>query len=472
MPSRPAYASRALRPEASSPARPPFRAELRQQRGIPVTNTDPATPKTDTPADSASVPTPPVDPREARTVVLSSAVGTTIEFYDFALYGLASALVFAPQFFPADNQLAGQLGALASFAIGFFFRPIGGIVAGHFGDRIGRKRVLVWSFMVMGLSTMLIAFLPTYATIGLAAPALLVFLRAVQGVAAGAEWGGAALMAVEHAPPGKRGLYGSAPAFGTTAGPLLASTMFIVVSTLDPAGFAGGGWRIAFGISFVLLVFGFYLRKRVTESPLFESALAHEPPRVPLIPVLREHPLGVLRAMSWVLVSGATGYVVNTYGLTYAIETTGASRATVLMLLNLAYLASLVALFTVGRLVDRRRRVVLITVALLQIPAAVLLFPLLALGDVAAVGVAFCLVWLAVGAIEATRGAVLADLFPVEVRYSGVSLSYNLAYVLAGLAPLATASIVAATGSITWMVVILAIAALIALPVALTGPRR
>jgi MFS family permease len=415
--------------------------------------------------------TPRIDPREARTVVLSSAVGTTIEFYDFALYGLASALVFAPQFFPSDNPVAGQLGALASFAIGFFFRPVGGIVAGHFGDRIGRKQVLLWSFMVMGLSTLLIAFLPTYATIGVAAPALLVLLRAVQGLAAGAEWGGAALMAVEHAPPQKRGLYGSAPAFGTTAGPLLASTMFIVVSAVDPDGFVGGGWRIAFGMSFLLLVLGFYLRKRVTESPLFVSALAGEPPRVPLIPVLREHPLGVLRAMSWVLVSGATGYVVNTYGITYAMQSTGASRGAVLGILNLGYLASLVALLTVGRLVDRRRRTVLITVALLQIPAAVLLFPLMALGSLVAVAVAFCLVWFAVGAIEATRGAVLADLFPVAVRYSGVSLSYNLAYVLAGLAPVATASIVAGTGSVAWMVVILTVAALIALPVAVVRPR-
>jgi MFS family permease len=176
--------------------------------------------------------------------------------------------------------------------------------------------------------------------------------------------------------------------------------------------------------------------------------------------------------MSWVLVSGATGYVVNTYGITYAMQSTGASRATVLMVLNLAYVVGLVALLTVGRLVDRRRRAVLITVALLQIPAAVLLFPLMALGSLVAVAIAFCLVFFAVGAIEATRGAVLAGLFPVAIRYTGVSLSYNLAYVIAGLAPLATASIVAATGTVTWMVVLLALAALIAVPVAFVEPRR
>ena len=413
-----------------------------------------------------------VDPREARVVVLSSAVGTTIEFYDFQLYGLASVLVFGPQFFSASNPVAGQLGALASFAIGFFFRPVGGIVAGHFGDRIGRKRVMIWSCMTMGTATMLIALLPTYAAIGVAAPVLLVLLRVVQGIAAGAEWGGAALMAVEHAPPEKRGLYGSAPAFGTSAGALLASTVLLVVSAVDEGAFVSFGWRIAFGLSFVLILFGLYLRRRVAESPLFETALEHEPPRVPLIPVLVEHPKAVLRAMSWVLVSGATGYVVNTYGISYAIHHTGTTQNTVLVLLDIAYVVDLVTLVVVGRLVDRNRRAVLIAVALVQIPVAVLLFPLLSVGSLFAAGLGFALVFMGVGAIEATRGGVLSGLFPVEIRYSGVALSYNLAYVLAGLAPLVAASIVAATGAITWMVVILAVAALIAVPVAFVEPRR
>ena len=413
-----------------------------------------------------------IDAREARVVVLSSAIGTTIEFYDFALYGLASVLVFGPQFFSSSNPVAGQLGALATFAIGFFFRPVGGIVAGHFGDRLGRKRVMIWSFMTMGTATLLIALLPTYAAIGLAAPALLVLLRVIQGVAAGAEWGGAALMAVEHAPPEKRGLYGSAPAFGTSAGSLLATTVLLVVSAVDKDAFVSFGWRIAFGLSFLLVLYGFYLRRRVTESPLFETALEHEPPRVPLIPVLTKHPMAVLRAMSWVLVSGAMGYVVNTYGISYAIHHTGTSQDTILILLDIAYVVDLITLVVVGRLVDRNRRAVLITVALIQIPVAVLLFPLLSYGSLLAAGLGFALVFMGVGAIEATRGAVLSGLFPVEIRYSGVALSYNLAYVLAGLAPLVAASIVAATGAITWMVVILALAALIAVPVAFVEPRR
>jgi MFS family permease len=424
--------------------------------------------------DTGDVTAPPpgrLDARESRMVVLSSAIGTTIEFYDFGLYGLAAALVFGPQFFPSDNPVTSLLGALATFSLGFLARPIGGIVAGHFGDRIGRKRVMLLSFMVMGTATFLIAFLPTYAAIGVTAPALLVLLRIVQGLAAGAEWGGAALMAVEHAPPEKRGRYGSAPAFGTSAGSLLSSTMFLVVSGLNPAGFAAYGWRIAFGVSLVLIILGFYLRRRITESPLFEAALQNEPARVPLLEVLTKHPVSVLRGLSWVLVSGSTGYIINTYGVSYAIQTTSLSRTTVLIVLNVAYVAGLLANLAVGRVVDRKRRATLIAVALAQIPIAILLFPLLAVGSFGTAVLAFVLVFVGVGAIEATRGAVLADLFPVEVRYSGVALSYNVAYVLAGTAPLLAATIVGSTGSITWMVVVLAVVALIAVPVAFRRPR-
>lgn len=412
-----------------------------------------------------------IDEREARRVVLSSVIGTTIEFYDFGLYGLASVLVFGPQFFPTSNPTVAQLGALATFAVGFFMRPVGGIVGGHFGDRIGRKRVMIWSFMIMGIATMLIAFLPTYATIGVAAPILLILLRLVQGFAAGAEWSGAALMAVEHAPPNKRGLYGSAPAFGNIGGSFLASAVLLIASAVNKDAFVSYGWRIAFGISFVLVIFGFYLRRRVSESPLFEVALTTEPPKVPLMTVLTKHPLSILRCMSWVLVSGATGYIVNTYGITFAMDSTKSSRDVVLLLLNVAYLVCIIAILVVGRLLDRWRRPVLIAVALVQVPCAVLLFPLLSIGSLATTALAFCLVFLGVGMIEATRGDVLTNLFPVEVRYTGVALSHNLAYVLAGMAPLASAAIVANTGSIAPMVGILAVIALIALPTAFVRRR-
>lgn len=416
-------------------------------------------------------PTVQITSTDARFVVLSSAVGTAIEFYDFALYGLASVLVFAPTFFPSDSKVAGQLAALATFAVGFLLRPIGGVVAGHFGDRIGRKRIMIWSFILMGTATSLVAVLPSYAAIGVAAPVILVVLRMAQGFAAGAEWGGAALMAIEHAPPDKRGLYGSSPSFGTTAGGLLASCVFLIVAAVAKDQFVAYGWRIAFGSSVVLVVGGYFIRRRVTESPIFLEALRHEPPRVPLLRVLRRHPTSVLRSMSWALVGGVVGYTVNTFAVAYALQTTAADRSTALWALNVAYTVGLVSLLVVGRLVDRWRRPVLLTVALAQVPAVILLFPLLSTGTVAAVFVSFSLIYLAVGAMDATKAVVFADMFPVEVRYTGVALSYNLALAIAGLMPLVAASIVASTGSIVWIVVIMTVVSLVALPVAFQAQR-
>lgn len=410
------------------------------------------------------------DAKEARVVVLSSAIGTTVEFFDFNLYGLAAGLVFGPQFF-GSSGLGGQLAALATFAVGFILRPLGGIIAGHLGDRVGRKRVMIWSFAVMGIGTLLIAFLPTYTTIGIAAPILLVLLRGVQGLAAGAEWSGAALMAVEHAPANKRGLYGTAPSFGTTAGALLATAVFTALSTFWAHAFTEYAWRIAFGLSIFLVIFGLVVRRRVTESPIFEEAAAKKPVRVPLAAVVTRHPISVLRAMSWVMVTGATGYVVQTVGVAYSTKSTGAPEGRVLLLLNLALLFAILAILVVGRLVDRYRRPVLITVALFQIPAAILLFPLMSTGSLVAVMIAFSLVWLGVGMIECTRGYVLSDLFPANVRYTGLALSYNLAYVVAGLMPLATAAIVGNTGSYAGVVAILGVLALLAVPTAFMRPR-
>jgi MFS family permease len=414
-----------------------------------------------------------IDAREARRVTLSSAIGTTIEFYDFTLFGLATVLVFGPQFFPGSDPVAGQLGALATLAAGFLVRPLGGVIGGHFGDRIGRKRVLIWSFMTMGVVTLLIAFLPSYAQIGLAAPLLLLVLRMAQGFAAGAEWGGAALMAVEHAPARKRGLYGSAPAVGTTTGTILAYIVLLTVSATAKDAFVTFGWRIAFGLSAVLIVFGFVVRRRVTESPLFEKAIENEPPRVPLVQILTKHPTALLRGISWVLVGAALGYTASPYSVGYAVATFGYTRESVLVCSVIGLCVMLAAVLGTARLLDlRKRRTVLIVAALVQIPSAIFFFPLLSLGSVVTTTLAYCLALGTVGAINGTLGSVLADQFPVAIGYTGVALSYNLAYAVGGLAPLVAAAIVASTGSITLMVVILTVAALIALPVALARPRN
>jgi MFS family permease len=211
---------------------------------------------------------------ESRRVALASAVGTTIEWYDFFIYGTAAAVVFGPQFFPQVSEFAGTLAAFATFAIGFIARPLGGVVMGHYGDRLGRKFMLVWALMLMGLATLGIGLLPTYAQIGAWAPALLTTLRFVQGFALGGEWGGAVLMSVEHAPPGRRGLFGSVVALGLPAGIVLSNLVFIIVTTLlTPEQFTAWGWRIPFIASVVLVAVGLFVRLSIAESPIFADVL-------------------------------------------------------------------------------------------------------------------------------------------------------------------------------------------------------
>ncbi len=209
---------------------------------------------------------------EARRVAVASAIGTTIEWYDFFIYGTAAAVVFGPQFFPQVSELAGRLAAFATFGIGFIARPLGGIVIGHFGDRLGRKAMLVWSLMLMGLSTFGIGLLPNYAQIGVWAPALLIAFRFIQGFALGGEWGGAVLMSVEHAPHGRRGLFGSFVALGLPAGIILSNLVFLIASiVVTPQQFAAWAWRIPFLASAVLVVVGMWVRLGIAESPVFEQ---------------------------------------------------------------------------------------------------------------------------------------------------------------------------------------------------------
>ena len=226
---------------------------------------------------------------EARRVAVASAVGTTIEWYDFFIYGTAAAIVFGPQFFPQVSELAGRLASFATFAIGFIARPLGGVVMGHFGDRLGRKSMLVWSLTLMGLATVAIGLLPTYSQIGLWAPALLIAFRFVQGFALGGEWGGAVLMSVEHAPPGKRGFFGSFVAMGLPAGIILSNLVFLLASiAVTPEQFADWAWRLPFLASAALVVVGLYVRLGVAESPVFaEMQKAHAATRMPVVDVLK-----------------------------------------------------------------------------------------------------------------------------------------------------------------------------------------
>jgi metabolite-proton symporter len=387
----------------------------------------------------------------ARRVALASAIGTTIEWYDFFIYGTAAATVFAPRFFPQVSPAAGTLAAFATFGAGFVARPIGGIVMGHFGDRVGRKSMLVWSLMLMGLSTFGIGLLPDYAQIGLWAPALLVMSRLVQGFALGGEWGGAVLMSVEHAPEARRGFYGSIVALGLPAGIVLSNAVFLVASlAADPAEFLAWGWRVPFLASGVLVAVGMFIRVGLTESPEFADVRRRDHVRrMPIVDVMRGNARAVLLAAGSYIGISTLGYLVLVYYVSYATRVLHMPLSTVLTLLLVAAGFFGVAVVAFARWSDRvgRRRVMLWGNAALVVWAA-LFFPLIDTGSVPGVAIALCGMLIIQGAYIGTQPAVFAELFPAAVRYSGTSLANTLGTIVGGApAPLIAAALYEATGS-------------------------
>jgi MFS family permease len=398
---------------------------------------------------------------EARRVALASAIGTTIEWYDFFIYGTAAAVVFAPQFFPQVSSLAGTLASFATFAIGFIARPLGGVVMGHFGDRVGRKSTLVWCLVLMGLSTFAIGLLPGYARIGVWAPALLVFLRFVQGFALGGEWGGAVLMSVEHAPQGRRGLFGSFVALGLPAGIILSNLVFLIASTVvSPAQFAAWAWRVPFLASSALVVVGLFMRLRVAESPIFVEVLrARSTRRRPVLDVLRKEARAVFLAAGSYLSISATGYLVIVYFVSYATRSLQFSLPVTLGLLqSAAVIFAISILFFANRSdIIGRHRMMRWSCGILVI-ASLVFFPLL---DTKSVPLAALALWfmLAVqGAYIGPQPAVFAELFPATFRYSGASLSITLGTLLGGaIAPFIATALYSAIGN-SWAITIYAAA--------------
>ena len=392
----------------------------------------------------------PVHPN-ARRVAVASAIGTTIEWYDFFIYGTAAATVFAPRFFPQVSPVAGTLAAFATFGAGFVARPIGGIVMGHFGDRVGRKSMLVWSLMLMGLSTLGIGVLPDYEQIGLWAPALLLVSRLVQGFALGGEWGGAVLMSVEHAPDERRGYYGSIVALGLPAGIVLSNAVFLGASlAADPTEFLSWGWRVPFLASGVLVAVGLFIRVGLTESPEFADVRRrNRVRRLPLLDVMRGNARAVLLAAGSYVGISALGYLVLVYYVSYATRVLRMPLSTALTLLLVAACFFGVAVVVFARWSDRvgRRRVMLWGNAALVVWAA-LFFPLIDTGSVPAVALALCGMLIIQGAYIGTQPAVFAELFPAAVRYSGTSLANTLGTIAGGApAPLIAAALYEATGT-------------------------
>jgi metabolite-proton symporter len=383
-------------------------------------------------------------PNSVIRVVAASFIGTTIEWYDFFLYGTASALVFNRVFFPELNPLAGTMASFATYAVGFFARPVGGVVFGHFGDRMGRKSMLVTTLMLMGIATFLIGVLPTYDQVGVAAPAMLVILRFVQGFGVGGEWGGAVLMVVEHGHRGRRGLYASWVQAGVPAGSMLASAVINVCSFLLGDAFLSWGWRIPFLLGLALLGVGLFVRLQIYESPLFaEIRDRKKQTAVPFFGVLRRYPRNVLLAIGARMAENGGFYVITVFVLTYTVEHLHLPRTSMLNSQLIGAAVQFLAIPVFGLLSDviGRRPVYLAGAAGL----AAFAFPffwMLDRADTIWISVAIGLALVIQSAMYAPQAAFFSELFGTDVRYTGASIGYQLASPLAGgLAPLICVSL-------------------------------
>ena len=407
----------------------------------------------------------PAPAHDARRVAVASAIGTTIEWYDFFIYGTAAATVFGPTFFPQISPVAATLASFATFGVGFIARPIGGIVMGHFGDRLGRKSMLVWSLMLMGFATLGIGLLPDYAQIGVWAPILLIALRLIQGFALGGEWGGAVLMSIEHAPVGRRGFYGSVVALGLPVGIVLSNAVFLVSSVMvDPDAFLAWGWRVPFLASAVLIGVGLFIRVGLGESPAFaEVRRRGYTRRAPVIDVLRSGSRTVLLAAGSYTGISALGYIGLVYYVSYATRVLGLPLPVVLTPLLVAAVLFGVSVVTCARWSDRigRRQLMLWGNAALVVWSAVF-FPLLDTRSIPLIWVALCVMLVVQGAYIGTQPAVFAELFPASLRYSGASLSNTLGTIVGGApAPLIAEALYDRFGTSNAVGVYITIAALV-----------
>jgi metabolite-proton symporter len=374
-------------------------------------------------------------------VLFASLIGTTIEFFDFYIYATAAVLVFPKLFFPAGDATSATLQSLATFALAFFARPVGSALFGHFGDRVGRKATLVAALLTMGLSTVAIGALPTYASIGVAAPLLLALCRLGQGLGLGGEWGGAVLLATENAPPGKRAWYGMFPQLGAPLGFICSTGVFLLLTTcLGEPDFFAWGWRIPFLASALLVGVGLYVRLKLTETPAFLQALENdERVRLPMVTVLKQHPRALILGMFTALATFVLFYLMTVFALSWGTSALGYSRRDFLVLQMISVLFFALGIPLSAVIADRRGRRAVLLFASVAICAFGLLFgPLFALknagGALAFLSIGMFLMGLTYGPL----GTALAELFPTSVRYTGASLAFNLAGIIgASLAPYA-----------------------------------
>ncbi|RUM97027.1 MFS transporter [Pseudaminobacter arsenicus] len=386
-----------------------------------------------------------------RRVAIASLIGTTVEFYDFYIYGIAAALVFNSIFFPSLDPVIGTIAAFATFAVGFVSRPLGAVVFGHFGDRIGRKAMLVASLLTMGVATVLIGLLPTYGTIGIAAPILLCLLRFMQGIGLGGEWGGAALVATEFAPKGKRGLFGALPQLGSAPGFLLSNGIFLGLSLLlSDEQFLSWGWRIPFLLSSLLIIFGLYIRLSIAETPVFQRVLDKEAQSsAPIVSVLKTNSLQVILGGMSTAITYVLFFTTGTFGLSYGVKTLGLERSHMLSLTMVAVIAMAASTLICGMLGDRfgRPRVIMIS-GVVAIIWSFFFFPMLDTKDSLMIAAAMSITLAVMGGIYGPMGAFLPELFKPSLRYTGSALAYSLGGIFGGaLAPIIATDLAANFGS-------------------------
>jgi MFS family permease len=401
-----------------------------------------------------------VSGQDARRVAFAAFVGTALEWYDYFLFGTAAALVFSRLYFSTLSPVAGTMAAFATFGVGFVARPVGAVIFGAVGDRIGRRPALLITVVMIGAATGLIGLLPDFAAIGVAAPALLVLLRLAQGVAVGGEWGGAVTLAVEHAPPDKRGRYAAFPQLGSPVGTLLSSGAFALVLLLPDRTFDAWGWRLPFLAAFPLVVIAFYIRRRVEESPIFDELLREDDrAKVPAGEVFRYAWVRLIVAIAAAFLGVGGFYVLTTFAISYGVDTLGLSRSLMVNATLVAAVVEMVVIVVIGRLADRLGpgRVTFwggLASAALALPV----FALLTTRSPVAVVVAISVGIAALSIAYAVTGALLAELFPARYRYSGVALSYNIAGALSGFLPFLATAMTSTIGDDAWVPAVLLIA--------------
>jgi metabolite-proton symporter len=372
-------------------------------------------------------------------VLFASLIGTAIEFFDFYIYATAAVLVFPSLFFPGSDPTTAMLSSLATFGIAFFARPIGSALFGHFGDRVGRKTTLVASLLTMGVSTVVIGLLPTYHTVGLAAPVLLALCRLGQGLGLGGEWGGAVLLATENAPPGKRAWYGMFPQLGAPVGFLFSGGVFVLLSEwLSDEQFFAFGWRIPFLASAVLVVVGLYVRLKISETPVFREAIVREERvKVPMLTVFRDYPGTLVLGTLISLTAFVLFYLVTVFALSWGTRKLGYTREEFLLIQLFGILFFALTIPWSAKLAQKGRRKMLMMVNAAIFVFGLLMAPMLSaglIGTIAAVVIGMSLM----GLIYGPLGTVLSELFQTAVRYTGSSLTFNLAGIFgASLTPYA-----------------------------------